>query len=165
MMSSKTVQSGAFVLALVAGCASTSPPRELVNARVAYQQAQTGNATRLSPADLHEAEVALAAAERAYEDDEDSVRDLAYIAQRKAQLAEARAGVLLAKQEMAAAQKSAEALRAQELRRAARSSPRPGRSYSARSRRARRPSSGRATPSPSSPSRPRWRSRRSREAR
>lgn len=73
-----------------AACA-TAPPIELVNARQAFQQAKAGPAAELVPAELHKAELALAVAEAAFKDDPESFRtnNLAYVADRKAKLAEA----------------------------------------------------------------------------
>jgi outer membrane protein OmpA-like peptidoglycan-associated protein len=81
----------AVCVAGLAACASHKPPVELVDARAAYAHAEDGNASKLTPADLHVAAVALDSAERAYKDDAESqkTKDLAYIAQRKAQRAEA----------------------------------------------------------------------------
>lgn len=75
---------------LFAACAHT-PPAELVNARSAYKSAAAGPAATMVPAELHKANEALKAAEMAYEDDWNSyhTRDLAYVAQRKSQLAAA----------------------------------------------------------------------------
>lgn len=75
---------------LIIGCSASAPPVELVNARQAYQQASSGQAAKLVPAELHKAQVALAEAEKAFQDDPDSytARDLAYIADRKAKIAE-----------------------------------------------------------------------------
>ncbi|MCK9211821.1 MAG: OmpA family protein [Ignavibacteriaceae bacterium] len=76
---------------LLVGCGASIPPTELVNARQAYQHASTGQAAQLVPAELHKAEAALAIAEKAFLDDPKSfrTRDLAYIADRKAKMAEA----------------------------------------------------------------------------
>jgi outer membrane protein OmpA-like peptidoglycan-associated protein len=73
------------------GCASSQAPKELVDARTAYTQAQGGYAKDLSPAQLHEAKVALDSAERSFSDDGDSpaTRDQAYVATRKAEQADA----------------------------------------------------------------------------
>ncbi len=72
-------------------CASTQPSAELINARDAYSQAQSGQAGKYRPDELHKAEVALREAEQAFrnEPEEARTKDLAYIALRKAQLAEA----------------------------------------------------------------------------
>jgi outer membrane protein OmpA-like peptidoglycan-associated protein len=73
------------------GCASSQAPRELLDARAAYMRAETGYARELSPAALHDAKVALDASEHKFAEDGDSqfIRDSAYIATRKAQLADA----------------------------------------------------------------------------
>lgn len=76
---------------LLASCAATAPPAELVNARQVYQRASAGQAAQLVPAELHKAQMALAAAEKSFQDDPSSfrTRDLAYVADRKARMAEA----------------------------------------------------------------------------
>jgi outer membrane protein OmpA-like peptidoglycan-associated protein len=76
------------VVGLLAGCATVTP-MELINARAAYQSASAGPAAQLVPADLHKAHEALDLAEKSFEKDSDSykTKDLAYVAQRKAQLA------------------------------------------------------------------------------
>jgi outer membrane protein OmpA-like peptidoglycan-associated protein len=90
-----------FVSAALSGCAATIP--ELVSARNAYEQAAAGPAATLVPAELHKAQQALQAAEAAHKDDRRGfqARDLAYVAQRKAETAEAlasrAAGASLAK--------------------------------------------------------------------
>jgi outer membrane protein OmpA-like peptidoglycan-associated protein len=72
------------------GCAAAVAPKELVDARAAYTQAQGGYAKDLSPVSLHEAKVSLDQAEQRFEEDGDSAmtRDAAYIASRKAELAD-----------------------------------------------------------------------------
>jgi len=72
------------------GCASSQAPKELVDARGAYVRAETSLARDLSPAALHDAKVALDGAEHRFSVDGDTqlTRDSAYIATRKAQLAE-----------------------------------------------------------------------------
>jgi len=76
---------------LLAGCAASIPPPELVNARQAYERASAGQAAQLVPAELHKAQEALAIAEKSFKDDPESFRtqDLANVADRKAKLAEA----------------------------------------------------------------------------
>lgn len=80
----------------LAGCAHAPTP-ELVSARNAYTRASGGPAAKSVPAELHKARVALETANTAFDDDPDSqrARDLAYVAERKAQLAEALAVVQL----------------------------------------------------------------------
>lgn len=79
-----------LVATLLGGCAP-KVPTELANARRAFQEANAGLAPTLVPADLHKAKQALGQAEDAFEDDPRGfhTRDLAYVAQRKAELAEA----------------------------------------------------------------------------
>lgn len=82
--------------ALVAvGCAHT-PPQELLSARDAYRQAQASVASQQAPAQLHTADSALKQAEQSFSEHGDSehTRDLAYIAMRKAQLAEVQGRVV-----------------------------------------------------------------------
>jgi outer membrane protein OmpA-like peptidoglycan-associated protein len=76
---------------LLVGCAASLPPTELINARQAYQHASMGQAAQLVPAELHKAQEALAIAEKSFQDDPKSfrTRDLAYLADRKAKMAEA----------------------------------------------------------------------------
>jgi outer membrane protein OmpA-like peptidoglycan-associated protein len=81
--------------AILYGCASTPAPVELVEARRAYNRVHDGPAQALVPAQVLAAQQALNRAEQAYMDAPDSQRtkDLAYIAHRKAQLAEAQAAI------------------------------------------------------------------------
>lgn len=80
---------------LLSGCATTVP-LELKSAREAYRQASIGPAAASAPAELHIASQALAQAEASFVDEPDSyqTRDLAYVAQRKAELATAKALIL-----------------------------------------------------------------------
>lgn len=70
-----------------AACAS-SPSRELLDARRAYAHASAGPAAQAVPAELHKARVSLDRAEAAYSADASDQRDLAYVAERKSELAE-----------------------------------------------------------------------------
>jgi len=82
---------GAIALSLLclAGCAATVVPRELTEARNAYQHASTSRASELSPAELHRAKEALMRAEQSWAGDPTSTQtaDLSYVAQREAQVA------------------------------------------------------------------------------
>ncbi|QRK13484.1 OmpA family protein [Archangium violaceum] len=91
---------GLLGAATLVGCAST-PPRELLDARYAFQRASSGPAAQYSPDALAEAREALHEANRAYERERDSerTRTLAYVALRKSQIAESRARTLVAEQE------------------------------------------------------------------
>jgi outer membrane protein OmpA-like peptidoglycan-associated protein len=81
---------------LLISCAANVPPAELINARQAYQHASMGQAAQLVPADLHKAQEALATAEKSFQDEPKSfrTRDLAYVADRKAKMAEALAATV-----------------------------------------------------------------------
>src|SRR5688572_26531734 len=85
--------SGVFL----AACAS-APPASLVDARAAYQRASQSEAKDLTPAQLHTAERSLAVAEKTFEDEgaSDNARDRAYVAMRKAELAQVQAGIVSA---------------------------------------------------------------------
>jgi len=82
---------GGLLAISIVGCATTQTPQELVDARSAYQKAQSGPAMQYKPDQVHEAKVALDKAEQSYVDDpgDQKTRDLAYVAQRRAELAEA----------------------------------------------------------------------------
>jgi outer membrane protein OmpA-like peptidoglycan-associated protein len=83
---------------LLAGCGTTLPSKELVDARDAYDKVSKGQAAQLKPDQVHEAKVALDQAEQAFSDDgnADRSRDLAYIAQRKSEFAASEAGRAMA---------------------------------------------------------------------
>jgi outer membrane protein OmpA-like peptidoglycan-associated protein len=80
------------VLLLASGCGASAPPRQLVDARAAYAQAEQGPAGTLTPAELVDARKALDAAEASFTDDGSSEQtiDLAYVAERRSQIADAR---------------------------------------------------------------------------
>ena len=84
-------------------CGTTAPPSELVDARAAYSRAAGGPAAQLNPADLHTAKEGLDAAERQFADESDSqgTKDTAYVALRRAELAESRARVTMAEKQKA----------------------------------------------------------------
>lgn len=93
---------GTFVVGVLgSGCAHDAPPRELVDARAAYQRAQYGEANELAPGTVHEARTKLDKAERAYKDEGQSAKtvDMAYVAKRTAQRAEIEADTLSLKRE------------------------------------------------------------------
>lgn len=78
-----------------AGCGG-GVPASLADARSAYQKAAKGPAQELAPDQLHAAETFLKTAERTYDDEGNSpnMRDRAYVAMRKAQLAEVQAKIV-----------------------------------------------------------------------
>jgi outer membrane protein OmpA-like peptidoglycan-associated protein len=87
--------------ALVGACAEHIPPRALVDARAEFARAKSGITIQLDPTDVHEADLALQRAENAWNDspDEPITIDLAILAQRKAQIAEAEGAALKAQQD------------------------------------------------------------------
>lgn len=80
-----------FFVVIVVGCSASLPPKELINARQSYQQASMGQTAQLVPAELHKAQAALNIAEKSFKDEPESfrTRDLSYIADRKAKMADA----------------------------------------------------------------------------
>jgi outer membrane protein OmpA-like peptidoglycan-associated protein len=111
------MHTGCLAFAL-AGCATTLPPRELIAARASYSQARQGDAARFDPADLHTAQKAMESAERSFDKDGDTgeTRDLAYVADRRAQLAEARGAATRSAQEEQAAIAKMHAVEGEQLR-------------------------------------------------
>ena len=81
----KTLLSLVGLGALALGCHS-EPPRELIDARAAYQRAQANPGAKLAASDMYDARGALTTAEKTFADDGDSqeTKDAAYIAQRRA---------------------------------------------------------------------------------
>jgi outer membrane protein OmpA-like peptidoglycan-associated protein len=83
---------GASVVSLALGaCGSSAPTQQLVDARRAYKEAETSAAAKLTPDTLLSAQQALDVAEKAHKDDPGSKREahLAYIAERKSEIAKA----------------------------------------------------------------------------
>ncbi len=90
-----TITRTATLILVVAGgmaCATASPPKELLNARSAYRNASQGPAAKHDPADMHTAKKALDLAEHSFAENGDTqvTRDLAYTADRRAKIADAR---------------------------------------------------------------------------
>jgi outer membrane protein OmpA-like peptidoglycan-associated protein len=78
----------ALGLTLASACATTTSPPELVKARAAYIEAQSGSAGQLAPAELRLAKASLDDAELAVGGGRDDLaRDRGYIALRRAQIA------------------------------------------------------------------------------
>jgi outer membrane protein OmpA-like peptidoglycan-associated protein len=99
------VPGAAIVGVLVVACGASQPTPELVDARRTYDEASRGKANELVPDKLLEAKQALESAERYHEDEPGSSgeKSLAYIAQRKAMLAIAYAGMAQAQRDFASA--------------------------------------------------------------
>jgi outer membrane protein OmpA-like peptidoglycan-associated protein len=86
-MTKRILIAGVLATFGLTACAS-SPSRELLDARRAYAHASAGPAAQTVPADLHKAKVSLDVAEAAFSNDHADQRDLAYVAERRAELAE-----------------------------------------------------------------------------
>jgi outer membrane protein OmpA-like peptidoglycan-associated protein len=90
----------AFVAPFVMGCATSqaAAPRELVDARAAYNRAASGPAATYDPSDLHVAKKSLERAEQWYREDSKAAesRTQAYLAMRRAQTADAQGHAALA---------------------------------------------------------------------
>jgi outer membrane protein OmpA-like peptidoglycan-associated protein len=82
---------------VLAGCGRSTPP-ELVQARSAYEQLARGPASRYAPEDVQSAKDTLAVAERSFDRNGASqeTRDIAYVAERQARIAESRARTVAA---------------------------------------------------------------------
>jgi outer membrane protein OmpA-like peptidoglycan-associated protein len=120
--STKTLSAGwilglAIPAVLLVGCASVTPPKELVDARAAYQRAQTSKAAELQPVPLHEAKLALDAAEASFVEAPEAARtvSLAYVASRKAELAQSRGNIADAVAQKGQAEKDLVSLQGQAL--------------------------------------------------
>jgi outer membrane protein OmpA-like peptidoglycan-associated protein len=98
----------AIVALLIVGgaaCMSRTVSKELVEARVAYHRASQGNAAKLVPAELLVARRSLQTAEYESVEDSQSARDVAYVATRKAQRAEALGNAAAANAQAVAAER------------------------------------------------------------
>jgi outer membrane protein OmpA-like peptidoglycan-associated protein len=92
---------------LLAACGSAAVPQELLDARAAYAEAAKGPAADLAPAQLDTAKQSLDGAQRSFDDDGPSqtTKDLAYVAQRRAEIAAAEGGREKAERKRSAADK------------------------------------------------------------
>ncbi len=108
----KSILKLALLATAIAACGETLPPKELVDARAAYDRAASGKAGQLHPAQVYEAKQALDKAEAKFKEEADSpnTKDLSYVAQRRAQYAEAMAQVTLADERLKQADKDSRAL-------------------------------------------------------
>jgi Domain of unknown function (DUF4398) len=79
--------------AVLAACGASAPPRELVDARTAYQRAASGPARDVDPGALNDARNSLNRAESAFAASAETsdVRALGYVAERKSELASIKA--------------------------------------------------------------------------
>lgn len=103
--------------ALAVGCAHNTP-KELSDARDAYQGASQGPAAQYSPAQLHTAQQSLQLAEKTFEEEGDSssTRDRSYVAMRKAQLADTQARIDQTRAKLEAMQKQSGQAQVAELK-------------------------------------------------
>jgi outer membrane protein OmpA-like peptidoglycan-associated protein len=103
----------------VAGCATAPPPRQLIDARAAYNEARLGKAAELAPAELHMARVSLNAAEQAFADDPESAETytLSYVALRTAELVKVQAETKQHKAELDESQRELDRLETEEIAR------------------------------------------------
>lgn len=98
------------------GCASTPPPRELLDARAAYQTTITSPGAARAEADVAAAKKALDRAETSFVDDpgSEATRTYAYVASRKAVAARAKGSAAIAVDDNKVAQAELKDLRAQQ---------------------------------------------------
>jgi outer membrane protein OmpA-like peptidoglycan-associated protein len=119
----KTTKLMLLALAVSAsGCmVATLAPRELVDARAEYNRALATETAKVAAADLYDARRLLDAANQAAAngEDPDRVRDLAYLAQRKVELANSRARTEVDWREIIAARRAVENLRTEQAKNAA----------------------------------------------
>jgi outer membrane protein OmpA-like peptidoglycan-associated protein len=114
MMKAKLYRVAVVAASIVmVACGAALPPTELVDAREAYARANDGEASELAPVQLEEARQALDRAENAFEDDPEALRtrDLAYVALRNVELAEAHAAQATARLRAARARGEEEEMR------------------------------------------------------
>ncbi len=109
-----------FFAGILVACGATPPPKELVDARAAFERAKGGPAATQSPVELHNAQKSLDQAESSFADDGDTPQtiDAAYVARRKAELAESAGRLALSIKEKEAAEKDGERAQTDALRRA-----------------------------------------------
>jgi outer membrane protein OmpA-like peptidoglycan-associated protein len=107
-----------LVVFAASGCAGERvPPKALTDAREQYTHTKDGVAMQVDPTDVHEADLALQRAEAAWRDqpDDPSTIDLAIVADRKAQIAQATAATIKAQQDTEAAKAQGQTMTASQL--------------------------------------------------
>lgn len=110
MSFSRTFISLLPVTLVLAGCGSAVAPTELHTARDAFKKAEGSSAPQLAPVQLDEARQALTKAETAFKDgdDDQDIKDLSYVAQRRAELALSAANLEQAKRDASQAKSDKE---------------------------------------------------------
>jgi outer membrane protein OmpA-like peptidoglycan-associated protein len=95
---------------VLAGCGAAVAPTELHTARDAFKKAEGSSAPQLAPVQLDEARQALTKAETAFKngDDDQDVKDLSYVAQRRSELALSATNLEQAKRDAAQARSDKE---------------------------------------------------------
>ena len=108
---------GLLAVGVVACAGERLPPKALVDARNEFTRAKSGVTVQLDPTDVHEADLALQKAEGAWSNDPDdpTTIDLAIIAQRKAQIAEAEAAGIKAQSDADQARRDLQATTSSQL--------------------------------------------------
>lgn len=98
-------------------CATPTPPSELVDARAEYDKASHGPAVEVNPKGLYEAKKSLDSANTAFTNEPTApeTRDLAYVALRKTQIAEAQTNIELANRQKVKAEKDIQQTTATQL--------------------------------------------------
>lgn len=93
-------------VAFLSGCAA-NPPKELLDARAAYEKAKNSQASTVAPADVATARDALLLAEKSFDNDGDNMvtRSYAYVAERMSERAVVRSGTLTAEKDKEDAEK------------------------------------------------------------
>lgn len=104
-------------LILLGGCSSAVEPRQLLDARAAYNAARLSKAAELAPAELHTAKMSLNAAEQAFLDDPESAETyaLAYVALRTAQLVQVQANTKAARADLDQTQREIDQREAEDM--------------------------------------------------
>lgn len=110
---------GLVLILTTCACASAPPPRQLIDARAAYNEARLGKAAELAPAELHLARVSLNSAEQAFRDDPESAETytLSYVALRTAELVKVQADTKQHKADLDQAQRELDRLESEEIAR------------------------------------------------
>jgi outer membrane protein OmpA-like peptidoglycan-associated protein len=118
-LKTKSIIAGLSLAGMLGGCASIAPP-QLIDARNAYAASSAGLASRLSPTELYDAKKALDTANREFDSQGDTatVRDYAYIATRKTELADVKARTAADRETIAEAIKQGVVVRDAQVKRA-----------------------------------------------
>ncbi len=114
---SRSVPFALVASTFLAACGATLPPKELVDARATYDRVSKGPAAQNKPDELLTAKQQLDKADALFADKGDAPEtvDAAYVASRKAELAEVSAQLVVAQKEKEAATKEAATLQGESL--------------------------------------------------